>query len=201
MQELKPEEQIQVTAATNALALRWIRMARDNLESKFRMRRWGIKWLGKGLGKGEGEQRPYPDSVNDSSFLCLPGRSVRPPVRLICLFISSVLDSFISCLSPSETFREDLDRVLENMPEEDDWYFGGAMRLEVSALNCTLLLHSIYIYTNRLKSYKLIYLKYKIYIFLKSYHVKFYCVLLVTRSIFSAHLYSLYLSLICVDYR
>lgn len=57
-----------VTAATKALALRWIRMARDALESKFRMR--------------------------------------------------------------SETFREDLDTLLSMMPEEDDWFFGAAMRLE-----------------------------------------------------------------------
>jgi hypothetical protein len=58
----------EVNAATKALALRWIRLARDVLESKFRLR--------------------------------------------------------------SETFREDLDALLAVMPEEDDWYFGAAMRLE-----------------------------------------------------------------------
>lgn len=62
-EDLSPEEQLNVNAATKALALRWIRMARDNLESKFRMR--------------------------------------------------------------SETFREDLDKILEQMPEEEDWYYGG----------------------------------------------------------------------------
>jgi hypothetical protein len=30
----------------------------------------------------------------------------------------------------SETFREDLDSLLGVMPEEEDWYFGAAMRLE-----------------------------------------------------------------------
>lgn len=30
----------------------------------------------------------------------------------------------------SETFREDIDTLLGMMPEEDDWYFGAAMRLE-----------------------------------------------------------------------
>jgi len=57
-----------ISAATKALALRWIRLARDVIESKFRLR--------------------------------------------------------------SETFREDLDSLLRMMPEEDDWYFGGALRLE-----------------------------------------------------------------------
>lgn len=61
-------EAANITAATKALALRWIRMARDAMESKFRMR--------------------------------------------------------------SETFRADLDTLLTMMPEEDDWFFGAAMRLE-----------------------------------------------------------------------
>ena len=61
-------EAAQITAATKALALRWIRMARDFLESKFRLR--------------------------------------------------------------SESFREDLEALLAQMPEEDDWFFGAAMRLE-----------------------------------------------------------------------
>jgi len=56
------------TAATKALALRWIRLARDVMESKFKYR--------------------------------------------------------------SETFREDVDTLLGMMPEEDDWYFGAALRLE-----------------------------------------------------------------------
>jgi hypothetical protein len=61
-------EAANITAATKALALRWIRMARDAMDSKFRMR--------------------------------------------------------------SETFREDLDSLLAMMPEEEDWFFGAAMRLE-----------------------------------------------------------------------
>lgn len=61
-------EKTQINNATKALALRWIRMARDALDSKFRMR--------------------------------------------------------------SETFREDLDSLLKQMPEEEDWYYGAAMRLE-----------------------------------------------------------------------
>ena len=61
-------EAAQITAATKALALRWIRMARDAMESKFRGR--------------------------------------------------------------SETFREDLESLLTMMPEEEDWFFGAAMRLE-----------------------------------------------------------------------
>eukprot|EP00981_Chlorochromonas_danica_P002026 scaffold413_cov176-Ochromonas_danica.AAC.22 len=61
-------ETMAVSAATKALALRWIRLARDHMDSKFRMR--------------------------------------------------------------SETFREDLTTILQQMPEEDDWYFGAALRLE-----------------------------------------------------------------------
>ena len=65
---LDPFEQMQITAVTKALALRWIRMARDKLESKFRIR--------------------------------------------------------------GQDLAESLEQTLEHMPEEDDWYFGGAMRLE-----------------------------------------------------------------------
>jgi len=68
LDEEEEGEAAHVNAATKALALRWIRMARDAMESKFRMR--------------------------------------------------------------SETFREDLDTLLTMMPEEDDWFFGAAMRLE-----------------------------------------------------------------------
>lgn len=64
----KAMEEISVNSVTKALALRWIRLARDNLDSKFRGR--------------------------------------------------------------SEAFREDLDNLLNQMPEEDDWYFGAALRLE-----------------------------------------------------------------------
>lgn len=66
--DLDETEDANITAATKALALRWIRMARDNMESKFRLR--------------------------------------------------------------SETFREDLETLQTMMPEEDDWFFGAAMRLE-----------------------------------------------------------------------
>jgi len=66
--ELEHEEDGEITAATRALALRWIRLARDAMESKFRLR--------------------------------------------------------------SQTFREDVDSLLNQMPEEEDWYYGAAMRLE-----------------------------------------------------------------------
>jgi hypothetical protein len=66
--EIDEGEAADITAATKALALRWIRMARDAMESKFRLR--------------------------------------------------------------SETFREDLETLQTMMPEEDDWFFGAAMRLE-----------------------------------------------------------------------
>lgn len=59
-------------AATKALALRWIRMARDSLESKFRAK---------------------SDSLND-----------------------------------------EIQVLLSSMPEEDDWYFGAALRLEGGSL-------------------------------------------------------------------
>mmetsp|Transcript_3163 Transcript_3163/g.5341 ORF Transcript_3163/g.5341 Transcript_3163/m.5341 type:complete len:649 (+) Transcript_3163:2-1948(+) len=68
IEEEEDADAADISAATKALALRWIRMARDAMESKFRMR--------------------------------------------------------------SETFREDLDTLLGQMPEEDDWFFGAAMRLE-----------------------------------------------------------------------
>jgi hypothetical protein len=54
---------LEVNAATKALALRWVRMARDGLESRFRVR--------------------------------------------------------------SENLREDLEVTLNNMPEEDDWFYGS----------------------------------------------------------------------------
>jgi hypothetical protein len=66
--KLDVAEQSQFNAATRALAQRWVRMARDNLDSKFRLR--------------------------------------------------------------SVTLREDLDKILEQMPEEEDWYYSGAVRLE-----------------------------------------------------------------------
>jgi hypothetical protein len=58
----------QFNAATRALALRWIRMARDSLESKFRAK--------------------------------------------------------------SENCREEITTTLVEMPEEEDWYYGAAMRLQ-----------------------------------------------------------------------
>lgn len=54
---------LDITAATKALGIRWIRLARDGLESRFRVR--------------------------------------------------------------SENLREDLENTLNNMPEEDDWFFGS----------------------------------------------------------------------------
>jgi hypothetical protein len=54
---------IEINAATKALALRWVRLARDGLESRFRVR--------------------------------------------------------------SENLREDLENTLNNMPEEDDWFYGS----------------------------------------------------------------------------
>jgi hypothetical protein len=63
-----PVEQSAITAATKALAQRWVRMARDNLESKFRTRGF--------------------------------------------------------------TLKDELDKTLGNMREEDDWYYGGALRME-----------------------------------------------------------------------
>jgi len=62
------QEDAAISSATKALALRWVRLARDAMESKFRHR--------------------------------------------------------------SETFREDVGALLVQMPEEEDWYYGAAMRLE-----------------------------------------------------------------------
>eukprot|EP00599_Poterioochromonas_sp_BG-1_P003191 CAMPEP_0173133270 /NCGR_PEP_ID=MMETSP1105-20130129/630_1 /TAXON_ID=2985 /ORGANISM="Ochromonas sp., Strain BG-1" /LENGTH=1788 /DNA_ID=CAMNT_0014044913 /DNA_START=1672 /DNA_END=7038 /DNA_ORIENTATION=+ len=61
-------ESVAVSAATKALAVRWIRLARDHMDSKFRAK--------------------------------------------------------------SENFRDELENLLNQMPEEDDWYFGAALRLE-----------------------------------------------------------------------
>jgi len=66
--QVSEEEAAVINAATKALALRWIRMARDKLENKFRTR--------------------------------------------------------------SQTLREELEATLAQMPEEDDWYFSAAVRLE-----------------------------------------------------------------------
>jgi hypothetical protein len=66
--KIDPVEQSQFNAATTALAQRWVRMARDNLDSKFRLR--------------------------------------------------------------SVALREDLDKILGQMPEEEDWYYNATVRLE-----------------------------------------------------------------------
>jgi hypothetical protein len=66
--DLEGPESITVNAATKALAIRWIRMARDHMDSKFRAK--------------------------------------------------------------SENFREELESLIQQMPEEDDWYFGAVLRLE-----------------------------------------------------------------------
>jgi hypothetical protein len=62
------QDQLRFSAATTALAQRWIRMARESLDSKFRLK--------------------------------------------------------------SGNLKDETDRVLDQMPEEDDWYFGAALRLE-----------------------------------------------------------------------
>ena len=68
----KEAEESRFNAATKALAFRWIRMARDSMESKFR-------------GK-------------------------------------------------SENLKDEIATLISSMPEEEDWYYGAAMRLEGSAL-------------------------------------------------------------------
>ena len=67
------KDQIVVDAATKALAMRWIRMAKDSLSAKFKLR--------------------------------------------------------------SETLRVDLDATLEDIHEDDDWYYGAEMRMEGHALS------------------------------------------------------------------
>jgi hypothetical protein len=66
-------EKAEITAATKALALRWIRMARDNMELKFK--------------------------------------------------------------NKSQTLKDDLEKILSMMPEEEDWYYSAAVRLEGTALS------------------------------------------------------------------
>jgi len=66
--EEEETEKIDITAATKALALRWVRLARDAIEAKFRSR--------------------------------------------------------------SEKLRDDLEKTVDQMPPEEDWYYSAAVRLE-----------------------------------------------------------------------
>jgi len=67
-EELREEEKLVLNAATKGLAIRWVRMARAQLEVKFR--------------------------------------------------------------NKSESLRDDLDKVIADMPEEEDWYYSAAVRIE-----------------------------------------------------------------------